>query len=118
MKEIEFKAGDKVFSIQDGFQTLKKSGGKQYPLKTKKSIYTSRGRFDLDDENRSLFTIEEAKALGIEVPKKKVEVKFWANIYPDHNADIWSTKEKADECSSKYRIACVEMTGEYFVEDV
>lgn len=42
------------------------------------------------DKYRSLLTIEEAKALGIEVPKKKVEVKY-VNVYPDDSMNAHRT---------------------------
>ena len=118
MKEIEFKAGDKVFSFETGFGTLEETSPEPYILRLNNKTYTVDGLRSCSDKHRSLLTIEEAKALGIEIPKKKVEVNLWSNIYPDGTSEVYSTRENADECSSKYRIACVELTGEYFVEDV
>ncbi len=121
MKEMEFKAGDKVFGIQCGFVVLeenKNSFSNTHTLRAKSDTYTTDGRFSSTDKHRSLLTIEEAKSLGIEPPKKKVEVKLWTNVYPNQPCIAYHIKENADKSAAYNRIACVEMTGFYEVDDV
>jgi len=58
--------------------------------------------------------------LGVEKPKETrmvtKTIRYWANVLGDGAIKAYSTKEDAEE-SSFARIACVEMTGEYEVED-
>jgi hypothetical protein len=52
------------------------------------------------------------------MPKmKRVEVKRWMNVYADRAHRLWDTKEMANRNAAKDCIACVELIGEYFVED-
>ena len=58
--------------------------------------------------------------LGAEKPREKRIVKktlrYWANLFGDGAIKAYVTKDIADDCSFA-RIACVEMTGEYEVEE-
>jgi len=58
--------------------------------------------------------------LGTERPREKKMVTKTltglANVYANGGMAIYTTKELADDCDHD-RIACVEMTGEYEVEE-
>ena len=51
--------------------------------------------------------------------KKKVRntVTAWANVFRDGSATIWVNQKDADVFSDENRIACVELKGEYEVEE-
>ena len=56
----------------------------------------------------------------IERPKKKVVFEAWANLYAQglqQAPGMWRTKVEADRAAGSDRIACVQVTGEYEVEE-
>lgn len=57
--------------------------------------------------------------LECSLPKKKVKktVEDWVNIYPNGIRYYYYSKERADEAADKDRIACVKITGEYYIEE-
>ena len=52
-------------------------------------------------------------------PKEKIvkKITVWVNAYPSHVSVSHNTKEIADVVCSERRIACVELTGSYEVEE-
>lgn len=121
MKQVTFKAGDFVYSIQQGWITLKNRESSDYPLglSTRKDGYTTDGKFYLDDENRSLLLPEEAKALGIEVPKRKVVKEGWINIYKSNEESgmatgyaVHLTEELAIQGATKGHLGRVKISVE------
>ena len=81
MKEMQFKAGDKVFSISKGVVTLDTMDVGPYQFIAKGIWYTIDGKIADTDASRSLFTLEEARALGFPVPAESIvfeaEVNTW-----------------------------------------
>ena len=62
---------------------------------------------------------QEPSLVLIERPKKKIKktISQWVNVYPNGYIKAHDTKEKANKFASNIRIACVELTGEYEVEE-
>lgn len=63
--------------------------------------------------------IEKDSDLECSLPKNKVKRTFedWVNIYPNGIRYYYYSKERADEAADKDRIACVKITGEYYIEE-
>lgn len=109
-----FKVGDKVDWL--GWQgTVEKVHDDSYDITVRdkcgfvRTFYKD-GRY-LKEQRPSLVLIER--------PKKKIKktITKWVNIYPDGCETYYYTKDRADMCSNPNRIACVELTGEYEVEE-
>ena len=59
--------------------------------------------------------------LGTEKPREKKMVKkvirHWVNVYTRYKSQPFTTRVRADEGAATGRIDCVEMTGEYEMEE-
>jgi hypothetical protein len=124
MTENKFKLGDKVYHVIHGVGTVSelRVGMFQvtFPSFPSQGLYLLDGRYESNNVNPSILTIEEAKAKGYDVPKVKrtvtKELRRWANVY---EKDIWiyTTKNEAEfYANNANRIACVELVGSYEVE--
>lgn len=51
-------------------------------------------------------------ALGFTIPKQKVKVDFWVNVYDGCVGDPCDTKEEADDASDPHRLACIHIERE------
>lgn len=113
------KVGDRVYSLQYGWGTIKATGCCVYaacPIEV---------RFDADGK-KSIYDIipdlyyGPPEIIGPEKPKRMVkeEVRLWLNIYPKSCCKItYSSRSRADSAAAPDRIACVELTGSYEVEE-
>lgn len=133
----KFKVGDTVYNIRKGVcVVINTCDGSEYPLKVRRlgsehyssfneDGFTEDGRWGSKDVNPTLLTIDEARAKGYDVPKVKRKVtktiSRWANVYPDEHliaCNDYHTREEADSNANlSKRIACVELTGTYEVEE-
>ena len=81
--------------------------------------YTVGGRYDKTHKSRVLFWDKVPEPVAPPRPKRIVKKKIerWANIYP--NECVYFAKDKycADRKANEDRIACVKVTGEYFIEE-
>ncbi len=66
------------------------------------------GRWYLFDDDRDTLPFKKDKREWRIKPQPRTGT-FWANIYPEIVASIWSTREDADHYSAESRIACVEV---------
>lgn len=86
---MEFKAGDIVYSIQDGVSLLEVTTHhpwvNTYPISTGTHHYTSEGRYHKNDLTRSLFTLAEAEQLGL--PGAREPIVFEAEV-------IWNKRSE------------------------
>lgn len=124
----KFKVGDKVFDIRHGWGHIicvDDNEDNIYPITASFPnwgagiSYTDKGRNYRQDLNPALMTVEEAAAHNFFPPKNKVkkQIKQWMNINAGMPTYCYDSKEKADNSATSYRIACVELTGEYEVEE-
>jgi hypothetical protein len=73
---------------------------------------------DMDFKLKGYHSKSEMRRL--EAGKRKVKKKkitAWANVYPERSPHLYDTKRIADRLADNDRIACVELTGEYEVEE-
>jgi hypothetical protein len=122
--EYKFKDGEMAWSPFSGWGKVEINFADKRTYRVKHgpyhATYTNDGRRLVTDKHPTLLTVEQAAKLGYFPPKKKrkVEVKVWANVYPmDDYYAFHNSKEKADEEAGLRRIACVEMTGVYEIEE-
>lgn len=126
----KFKVGDKVFHVGHGLgEVIAVDSGVAEPIWVLfgepdtvcrvKERFTLDGRYQTSHSVPSLLTLGEARAKGYDVPKQRVKKKItrWVNVYRYYESDAFSTKEAADHLATPDRITCVELTGEYFVEE-
>lgn len=120
LPEVEFKAGQMVYLIGYGFETLVKSDNSDYPLLIPDScLFNNKGYFQEGDPDRALLTLEEAAKLGLFPPKKKVKkiIEGWVNVYPYRFVGHYGTKEDADSCAVSSRIDCIQIKHVIEVEE-
>lgn len=131
MTESKFKEGDTVFYPPYGFQELRSRDDyiNPYvfelvsPFKNSREFFTIDGKLHECCVNPSLFTLEEAKLLGYEPPKKKVKKRGWISIFKGYgfnrenfvcSSNIEETKE--DSLINKTDVVdCIEI--EFEVEE-
>lgn len=124
----KFKVGDSVYDIRHGSgEVISNSKDHTYGIEVLLPVgrfyYTTCGRAVWRDKNPILLTIEEAMAKGYDVLKVKRKVtktiSRWANVYPDCVTcnDYYSKEEADSRANLSDRIACVELTGTYEVEE-
>jgi len=93
----------------------------QYPARgligLRQEEWTSAGSVFDDgyESSEDLITLLGAEKPGEKIMAKKTLTR-WANVYKRGPTACFTTKENAEE-SSNGRIACVELTGEYEVEE-
>lgn len=128
------KVGDRVWDYLYGWgEIIDVNPSNDYPIRAEfkghTASYTLSGFFSRDYMNPSLFH-DEVKITPPPRPKRKVKkpISVWMNIYPDgdrrtpnENVDssftVWRSYEKAAMVAEYSHIACVELKGEYEVEE-
>lgn len=121
------KAGDRVYSLQSGWGTVRRVlPDDSYPISVDFDEYeddilcfTTDGKDGVGDAYPDLY-YGPPEIIGPPKPKRTVkkEVRGWANVYPKGRASgLYSSKESADYGADSGRIACVELTGTYEVEE-
>jgi hypothetical protein len=121
------KAGDRVYSLQSGWGTVvPKLPHDAYLIWVVfdeyagvTTTFTNDGRFDSLDKTPDLY-YDPPEIIGPPKPKRTVKrtLKKWANVYEGGNCHhVFSTKASAESGASYDRIACVELTGTYEVEE-
>ena len=74
---------------------------------------------NLDD--RATSRDDLIKFLGTENPREKRmltnTISLWVNVYPRYTSPTFATEAYANDGAAPNRIACVELTGEYQVEE-
>ena len=132
-KEIgmsKFKVGDKVFHVGHGIGTvvtIDKNFILSVAVEFNKHLmlsFLSDGRAYSNHTIPQLYTLEDARKMGFDIPKQKVKktIEQWANVYPDGTYTVHFTEDAANAFillndSIIRRIACVKLTGEYEVEE-
>lgn len=114
---MEFKAGDKVkcYFFGDEVFILDSNRGSDYPLgfdsHGERWTFTDDGRFH-DDHSVPVLTLVERST-------KKVKKTYsgWLNIYPSGGHGYHKERDKADFFADDDRIACIQIKGEYEVEE-
>lgn len=126
----KFKVGDKVYCLLNGWGEVESINSVRYPVTVKfgetiTEDYKMDGLLFQENKNPCLFTLDEAKAKGYEVPKQKVKKTRtgWVNVFKEDNDKlfydhVFATKEEADSTYSCWlRLDCVQVTYEYEEEE-
>ena len=122
----KFKVGDKVFHVGNGVGKVVRND----KLNTDYDIgvefaghgqvgFCHDGKYHNHHKIPQLYTLEEARKMGFEVPKQKLKktINLWVNVYSDRlGPSIYESEEIAKNNSSN-AITCVKLTGEYEVEE-
>lgn len=123
LPEIEFEAGQMVYSLELGFFTLLGNNSPEFPLKNENIgnyyVFTRKGQSYKSRNRRALLTLEEAAKLGLFPPKKKVKrlLECWINVYPKCFGAQYQTKEDADSFANPDRIDYIHIKHEIEVEE-
>lgn len=83
-------------------------------------LYTPEGRhlgWPLSISDKDLILKIEPPTIVPVKRKVKKLIKRYVNVYPDGSQGTYVTRELADTYSHEDRILCVEVTGEYEVEE-
>ena len=121
------KAGDRVYSLQSGWGTVRRVlPDDSYPISVDFDEYeddilcfTTDGKDGVGDAYPDLY-YGPPEIIGPPKPKRTVKrtLKRWVNVYANNSGNhSFPTKEAADRYSALGRIACVELTGTYEVEE-
>ena len=119
------KVGDRVLSLKYGWGTVERidsfctTHSFKVVFGSRRDWYTVNGKLFVDDFVPDLY-YGPPEIIGPEKPKRMVkeEVRLWLNIYPKSCCKItYSSRSRADSAASPDRIACVELTGSYEVEE-
>jgi hypothetical protein len=118
----KFNVGDLVFHYRRGWIHVTEVQDKIFFLRDLALGFHLCGRLDLADILPSVFTKEEALVIFPEFPPPKqtrtVTEAVFINKYPCGEIDACRTKKEADELAETWgRIACVETTVSYEVEE-
>ena len=113
----EFKVGDRVWSIQDGYGKVEKLDRLRYPVLVTHDNgdevgYTQDGKNYEADEYPSLFH-EKPECFKTKVTK---EITRWVNIY-EYAECLHKSEESANSSVASGLIRCVKLTGTYTVEE-
>jgi hypothetical protein len=119
----KFEVGQKVYHVLWGLCEIVIIFGDVLRFRSLRG--TEDGALRLDGKERSrdvnpiLLTLDEARAKGYDVPKVVVKktVRMYSNVYPDGPALPHFSKSDAVDAVSGGFIACVELVGEYEVEE-
>ena len=121
------KAGDRVYSLQWGWGTVRHifTDG-LFPIGVffdegadDGECFTKDGKRFPTAQSPDLF-YGPPEIIGPPKPKRTVKrtLKRWVNVYANNSGNhSFPTKEAADRYSELGRIACVELTGTYEVEE-
>lgn len=121
------KAGDRVYSLQWGWGTVRHifTDG-LFPIGVffdegadDGECFTKDGKRFPTAQSPDLF-YGPPEIIGPPKPKRTVKrtLKRWVNVYANNSGNhSFPTKEAADRYSALGRIACVELTGTYEVEE-
>lgn len=83
LPERTFAVGDRVWTPSAGFCVLREDqGSDKYPLTDGVLTFTPHGHFGPLVVSRAILTLDEAKVLGLEMPKVKRKVKRYAWMAP------------------------------------
>lgn len=122
------KAGDRVYSLQWGWGTVRHifTDGLLFPIGVffdegadGGECFTKDGKRFPTAQSPDLF-YGPPEIIGPPKPKRTVKrtLKRWVNVYANNSGNhSFPTKEAADRYSALGRIACVELTGTYEVEE-
>ena len=121
------KKGDRVWSLRYGWGTVSREfSNSPYPIigvvfdeyARGVTSFTNEGRLRANDKAIDLY-YGPPEIIGPPKPKRMVkkDVRGWANVYSWGFGGICKTKERADYYAEPARIACVELTGTYEVEE-
>jgi hypothetical protein len=109
-----FKVGDVCDFMGLEVVVLQFTSGAAYPIRanSKEGHY-----FYLTEDGRANVAHTKPSLVLKHRPKKKVTLVRWINVYKNcAGPTVWSTEELADKYAYPDRIACVQVTGEYEVE--
>lgn len=118
--ESKFKVGQIAYHVIDGLVKVDKITDTgfvySYAYKNDKVHVLHDGRWSSNDLNPTVITLEEARARGFYVPKRKETrtIKSYAAFLPTGEAIICASLRAAKSYEDKVFI--VEMTGSYEVE--
>lgn len=121
----EAQVGDDCWTIQLGdCEITDTRAGNTYPIGMHNSsgqrcTYTLRGYAHESNAHQSAFWAKPEFVMP-PAPKRMMtkSITYWINLYPIGQPCIHPSRESADEAKSHIdRIACVELTGTYEVEE-
>lgn len=119
------KVGDRVLSLKYGWGTVERidsfctTHSFKVVFGSRRDWYTVNGKLFVDDFVPDLY-YGPPEIIGPSKPKRMVKktVKKWMNVYESGDCHhVFGTKESADFGAYSDRIACVELTGIYEVEE-
>jgi hypothetical protein len=119
------QVGDKVWSVEYGWgKIVDINNSLRYPITVEFNDFASLKLFSFHgsyEDHQTLFW-DEIPIVAPPRPKRMVRkaVEFWLNIYPEnpYRYIVFPTREEADLNGNIWRrIACVNLTGEYEVEE-
>lgn len=101
----KFKVGQKVYCITKGLGEVVDTSTQSTDLSIRVIFcrdyycwFTGTGKFNTNDFNPTLLTLEEARAKGYDVPKQKIvkEKTVYINLYEKDNY-VYSTRSVAED---------------------
>lgn len=116
MSEAKFKPGMMAWSPAVGFAICEGDDENEiYPIIQGYYSYTGDGRGHADNKHPTLLTVEQARKLGYEPPKRTVKktVEAWAVCYHDGSLNYIVT----DTICLEGQDFIVKLTGEIEVEE-
>lgn len=108
---MKFNNGDKVFHFRMGVtQIIRNETSSIYPIRTEDGLsYTEGGKFYVTDLYPSIYTLEDARVMGFEVPIQKTPEKVWRVKYKDNTESFTSSKQVLDNILKElYTVADVK----------